>query len=70
MTKTLCMVSHKNYTLNTNEGFVKILTSKLITCFVGGFTLKWNPNQLLIYAMEVNIYIGIWTLKVMSDALV
>ena len=24
---------------------------------------KGNPNQLLIYSMEVNIYIGFWTMK-------
>ena len=57
MTKTLSMVSHKNYNLNANEGFVMFLTSKLITCFIDSFTLKRNPNQLLIYSMEVNIYI-------------
>jgi hypothetical protein len=22
-----------------------------------------NPNQLLVYSMEVNVYIGFWTLK-------
>ena len=31
------MVSRKNYNLNANEGFVICLTSKLITCFIGGF---------------------------------
>jgi hypothetical protein len=30
MTKTLSMVSHKNYNLNANEGFVIFLTSKFI----------------------------------------
>ena len=34
------MVSHKNYNLNANEGFVMFLTSKLITCFIDGFTSK------------------------------
>jgi hypothetical protein len=63
MTKTLSMVSLKNYNLGANEGLVIFLTSKLITCFIAGFTSKWNPYQLLIYSMEVNKYIGFWTLK-------
>jgi hypothetical protein len=58
MTKILSMVSHNNYTLNGNEAFVMFLTSKLITCFIDGFT-----NQLVIYSMELNIYIGFWTSK-------
>ena len=33
------MVSHKNYNLSVNEGFVIILTSKVVTSFIGGFTL-------------------------------
>ena len=33
------MVSRKNFNLNTNKGFVIFLTSKLIRCFRGGFTL-------------------------------
>ena len=32
------MVSHKNYNLNVNKDFVICLTSKLITCFIDGFT--------------------------------
>ena len=40
-----------------NLSFMLLLTSKLITCFIGSFTWQWNPNQLLIYSMEVNIYI-------------
>ena len=41
MTKTLSMVSdHKDYNLNAHEGFVIFSTSKLITCFIGGFILK------------------------------
>ena len=35
------MVSdHKDYNLNAHEGFVIFSTSKLITCFIGGFILK------------------------------
>ena len=40
MTKTFSLVSHINDTLNAKKGFVMFLTSKLITCFIDGFTLK------------------------------
>ena len=40
------MVSRKDYNLNTNEGFVIFLTSKLITCFIGGFTLIMKPQSI------------------------
>ena len=63
MTKSLSIVTDKNYNLNGNEDFVIFLTSKLITCFIDGFTLKMKSSQLLIYSMEVNIYIGFETLK-------
>src|ERR1700737_3644089 len=63
MTKSLSIVSAKNYNLSGNEDFVIFLTSKLITCFIDGFTLKMKSSQLLIYSMEVNIYIGFETLK-------
>ena len=63
MTKTLSIVSDKNYNLNANEDFVIFLTSKLNTCFIGGFTLKMKSSQLFIYSMEVNINIGFGTLK-------
>ena len=70
------MVSQKNYNLNANEGFVIFFTFKLITCFIDGFTLKMNPNQLennlstlsemIDYVLNgfKHIYIGFWTLKV------
>ena len=63
MIKTLSMASHKNHNLSASEGFIIFLTSKLFTYFIGSFTLKMNPNQLLIYSVKVNIYIGFWTLK-------
>src|SRR5450631_3000617 len=63
MRKSLSIVSDKNYNLSANEDFVILLTSKLITCFLGGFTLKMKSSQLLIYSMEVNIYIGFETLR-------
>ena len=40
MTKTLSIVCDKNYNLSANEDFQIFLTSKLITCFIGSFTLK------------------------------
>jgi hypothetical protein len=40
------VVSHKNYNLNVNEDFVIILTSKLIMCFMDGFTSKMKPQSI------------------------
>ena len=40
------MVSHKNYNLSANEGFVLFLTSKLITCFVDSFTSKIKSQSI------------------------
>ena len=40
------MVSRKNYNLNANEGVVIFWTSKLITCFIGGFTLTMKPQSI------------------------
>ena len=40
------MVSRKNYNLNVNEGFVILLTSKLITCFIDDFTLTMKPQSI------------------------
>ena len=61
--KTLSMVSHNNHNLNANEGFVIFLTFKLITCLIAVSLWKWNPSQLFIYSIEVNIDVGFWTLK-------
>jgi hypothetical protein len=36
--RQLQMASHKSYNLNVDEDFVMFLTSKLITCFIDGFT--------------------------------
>ena len=47
MTKTLWMVSQKYYNLNANEDFVMFLTSKLITCFIDGFTSKRKSQSCL-----------------------
>ena len=56
MTKTLSMVSHKNYNLGDNEGFVIFLISKLITCFIDGFTSKMKP-QSIAYLLNGNKHI-------------
>ena len=40
------MVSHKNYNLSVNKGFVILWTSKLITCFIDGFTLTMDPQSI------------------------
>ena len=65
MIKSLSIASDKNYNLNANEDFAIFLTSKLITYFIGGFTLKMKSSQLLNYSMKVNIYIEFETLKMM-----
>ena len=46
MTKTLWIVSSKKFHLNANKGFVIFLISKLITCFIGGFTLTMKPQSI------------------------
>ena len=46
MTKTISMVSHKNHNLDANEGFIIFLTSKLITHFIDGFTLKLKSQSI------------------------
>ena len=52
MTKTLSIVTKIiTAVLITNEGFVIFLTIKLITCFIGGFTLKMK-SQLIVYMLN------------------
>jgi hypothetical protein len=46
MTENLSMVSDKNYNLNASEGFVILLTSKSILCFVDGFTLIMKSHSI------------------------
>ena len=50
------MISHKNYTLSANEGFVSFWTSKLTSCFIDYFTLnmKSQPNSMLHVAYLLN----------------
>jgi hypothetical protein len=57
------MVSHKNYNLGANEGFVMFLTPKLITWFVGGFTLKMISHS-IAYLLDESEHISwIWDLE-------
>ena len=46
MNKTLSMVSHRNYNLSAHEGFLIVLTFKLITCFIDGFTSKMKSHSI------------------------
>ena len=46
------MVSHKNYDLNVNEDFVIFLTSKLITCFIDGFTSGMKSQSIAHLLIE------------------
>ena len=46
MTKTLSMVSHKNYNLNAKWGFCHFLISKLSTCFINGFTSRRKSQSI------------------------
>jgi hypothetical protein len=57
------MVNHKFLNLGANESFVMFSTSKLITCFIDALTLKRNSQSIAYYSMEMNTYIGFWTLK-------
>ena len=40
------MVSHKNYNLNVTQNFAMLSTSKLITCFIDGFTSKMKSQSI------------------------
>lgn len=42
--------------LDSNEDLKK--NSKMVTCFIDGFTFGMKANELVIYEVEVNIYIG------------
>jgi len=63
MTKTLSIVSHKNYILSANEDFVIFLTSKSITCFTDGFTLTMK-SQFIAFLFNGSEHIcWIWGLE-------
>ena len=58
------MVGHKTCHLNVNEEFFIIFNFQINYILYWRVSLwEWNPNQLLIYEMEVNICIGFWALK-------
>ena len=63
MTKTLSMVSDQTYILNTNEGFVIILTSKLITCFIDNFTLNMKLHSIMYLLNGSELVYWIFDLK-------
>ena len=50
------MISHNNYNLGANEGFVIFRTSKLISSFIDGFTVKMKsqPNPMLQFPYLLN----------------
>ena len=53
------MVNYKNYNLGANEGFVVLFASKLITCFIDGFTLETvsqSTTNLLNESEHIYIY--------------
>ena len=62
MTKTLSRVSHKNYNLSANEGFVMFFTSKLHACFIDGFT----SNQSIAYLLNESEHIY-WTMDLENE---
>jgi hypothetical protein len=55
------IVGHKNYNLGVNEDFVMFLTSKLMTCFIDGFTSKMK-SQSIVYLLIRSAYIYIYRL--------
>jgi hypothetical protein len=60
------MASHKNYNLNANEGFVMFLNSKLITCFIDGFTSKMK-SQSIVYLLNRSEHIYIYWISDLED---
>ena len=65
MTKILSLVSHKNDNLSASEGFVMFLTSKLITCFIDGFTSKMKSHS-VAYSLNAREYIY-WILDLENE---
>ena len=57
MTKIILNGKSQNYILNVNEDFVNFFTSKLITCFIDGFTSGMKPQSIAyILIGSVHIY--------------
>ena len=52
------MVSHRFYNLSANENSVMFLTSKLITCYIDGFTSK-RKSQIIDYLLNESEHIYI-----------
>ena len=51
------MVSRKNYTLNVHEDFVMFLTSKLMSCYIDGFTSEMKSLSIAYLLMgSAHIY--------------
>ena len=61
----MLMVSHKNYNLSVDEGFVLYPTSKLITRFIEGFTLGMK-SQSISYILNESEHIH-WILDLEGD---
>jgi hypothetical protein len=57
------MASHKNRNLVANENLVIFLTSKLITWFIGGFTLKMRFRPIVYLLNESEHIYWIWDLE-------
>ena len=66
MTKTLSMVSHKNYNLNAKWGFCYFLTSKLLTCFIDGFTSRRKSQLSIAYLFNESEHIY-WILDLETE---
>ena len=63
MAKTLSRVSHKNYNLGANEGFVMFFIFKLITWSIDGFTLKMKSQSIAYFLNESEHIYWIWNLE-------
>ena len=57
------MVSHRNYKLSANEGFVIFLTSQLIKSFIGSFTLKMKFQPMAYFLNGSEHIYWIWDLE-------
>ena len=59
------MISYKIYNFNVNEDFVTFLISKLITCFIHGFTSGMKSKSIAYLPIRsAHIY---WTLDLESE---
>ena len=48
------VIRNLSYNIDANEDFVLWFASKLLTCFIDTLTSEWNPNQLILYGVEVH----------------